>query len=201
MLPRSSSSSKKDGADCAMKVTVGNSHRRSAQISFIYFKYKARNCQDIPDKGRYICLITGRPREGDHPRPTRGSSLSQGTRKFRSDRRRGAGLLHSRGGAEDDCALRRQHAAIAVRDRGFGSRHLTRAALAAQLSHRLDQQEQPVHARVAVGQAAAVGVDRQEPPGDPPGAMRPPETNAPPSPFLQKPRSSRNRIVLIVNAS
>src|SRR5215468_5456942 len=33
------------------------------------------------------------------------------------------------------------------------------------------------------------------------GAMRPPLTNAPPSPFLQKPRSSKNKIVLIVKAS
>ena len=39
--------------------------------------------------------------------------------------------------------------------------HLARAAFAAQLPHRLDQQEQAVHAGMAVGQAAAVGVDRQ----------------------------------------
>src|SRR5688572_25074814 len=35
----------------------------------------------------------------------------------------------------------------------------------------------------------------------PPGAMRPPETKAPPSPLAQKPRSSRKRIVLMVKAS
>ncbi|MNW14579.1 hypothetical protein D3C71_2128370 [compost metagenome] len=35
----------------------------------------------------------------------------------------------------------------------------------------------------------------------PPGAMRPPSMNAPPSPFWQKPRSSRNRMGLMVNAS
>ncbi len=40
-------------------------------------------------------------------------------------------------------------------------RDLARAAFAAQLPHRLDQQEQAVHAGVAIGQAAAVGVDRQ----------------------------------------
>ncbi|MNT39028.1 hypothetical protein D3C72_1752440 [compost metagenome] len=35
----------------------------------------------------------------------------------------------------------------------------------------------------------------------PPGAIRPLLTKAPPSPLAQKPRSSRKRIVLIVNAS
>src|SRR5438132_6894257 len=62
---------------------------------------------------------------------------------------------------EDDRALRRQHAAIAVGDRGLAIGNLTRTGFAAQLPHRLDQQEQPVHAGVAIGQAAASGVDRQ----------------------------------------
>src|SRR5690606_36000271 len=35
----------------------------------------------------------------------------------------------------------------------------------------------------------------------PPGAMAPSSMNAPPSPLAQKPRSSRNRMVLMVNAS
>ena len=38
---------------------------------------------------------------------------------------------------------------------------LARAAFAAQLPRRLDQQEQAVHAGVAIGEAAAIGVDRQ----------------------------------------
>ena len=58
-----------------------------------------------------------------------------------------------------------------MRDRGFGVLHLADAALAAQLPHRLDQQEQAVHAGVAVGEAAAIGVDRQLAAGrDAPGA-------------------------------
>jgi hypothetical protein len=38
---------------------------------------------------------------------------------------------------------------------------LTRTGFAAQLPHRLDQQEQRVHPWVAMGQTAAIGVDRQ----------------------------------------
>src|SRR5579885_790782 len=63
--------------------------------------------------------------------------------------------------AEDDGRLRRQDAAVAVGDRGLGALDLARAAFAAELAHRLDQQEQPVHAGVAIAEPAAVGVDRQ----------------------------------------
>ena len=54
-------------------------------------------------------------------------------------------------GSEDDRAMRRQHAAIAVRDRGLAISDLAGAAFAPQLPCRLDQQEQPVHAGVAIG--------------------------------------------------
>src|SRR5437762_11236260 len=64
-------------------------------------------------------------------------------------------------GSEYDGALRRQHAAVAVCDRGVAIGDLAGAVFAAQLSRRLDQQEQSVHAGVAVGEAAAIGVDRQ----------------------------------------
>ena len=50
--------------------------------------------------------------------------------------------------------LRAQHAAVAVGEHDV-------LAFLAHLAHRLDQQRQPVHARVAVAQPAAVGVDRQ----------------------------------------
>src|SRR5438132_8504611 len=70
-------------------------------------------------------------------------------------------LLYRRLGPQYDRALRRQDAAIAVCDRGFGVRHLARATFAAQLAHRLDQEEEAVHAGVAIGEAAAIGVDRQ----------------------------------------
>src|SRR5271166_4317949 len=53
--------------------------------------------------------------------------------------------------SQDDRALRRQHAAIAVSDRGLAIGDLTGTGFAAQLPHRLDQQEQPVHAGVAIG--------------------------------------------------
>src|SRR5439155_18537681 len=58
--------------------------------------------------------------------------------------------------AEDDGALRGQHAAIAVRDRGPAIGDLARAALAAQLARRLDQKEQAVHAGMAIGQPTAI---------------------------------------------
>src|ERR1700730_11112919 len=69
--------------------------------------------------------------------------------------------LQRRLGAEDDRALRRQHAAIAMCDGGRAIGDLARPAFVAQLSRRFDQQKQPVHAGVAIGQAAAIGVDRQ----------------------------------------
>src|SRR5258705_3340527 len=52
--------------------------------------------------------------------------------------------LNCRLRAEDHGALRRQHAAIAVGDRGLAIGDLARAALMAQLPRRLDQQEQSV---------------------------------------------------------
>src|SRR5271163_4458089 len=62
---------------------------------------------------------------------------------------------------EDDRALRRQYSAIAVRDRSLAIGDLARAAFLAQLPGRLDQQEQPIHAGVTIGQPAPIGVDRQ----------------------------------------
>src|SRR5215831_11292067 len=61
--------------------------------------------------------------------------------------------------SENHRTLRRQHPAVAVRDRGLAIGHLAVAAFAAQLSCRLDQQKQSVHARVAIGEATAIGVD------------------------------------------
>src|ERR1043166_7972746 len=60
-----------------------------------------------------------------------------------------------------DGALRGEDAAIAMRDRGLGVLHLARAAFAAQLPHGLDQQEQAVHAGMAIREAAAIRVDRE----------------------------------------
>ena len=62
--------------------------------------------------------------------------------------------------AQQHGRLRREHAAVAVRDGDVRVGDLALAALAAQLAHRLDEREQAVHARVAVRQAAAVGVQR-----------------------------------------
>src|SRR5580692_8047679 len=70
-----------------------------------------------------------------------------------------AGSLQRRFRAEDHRRLRRQHAAIAVRQRDLAVLHLAGAAFAAQLTDRLDQQEQAVHAGMAIGQPAAIGVD------------------------------------------
>src|SRR4051794_17977828 len=72
-----------------------------------------------------------------------------------------AGTLDRRLVPEDHCRLRGEHAAVAVRDRDVGAGDLALAALAALLAHRLDEQQQAVHPRVAVRQAAAVGIDRQ----------------------------------------
>src|SRR4029077_404594 len=63
--------------------------------------------------------------------------------------------------AKDDGALRGQHTAITMRDRGLAIGDLPRAALAAQLPRRLDQQEEAVHAGMAIRKPAAIGVDRQ----------------------------------------
>src|SRR5439155_11941338 len=70
-------------------------------------------------------------------------------------------LLHRRLCTQNHRALRRQDAAIAVRYRGFGAGHLAGVAVAAQLPHRLYEEEEPVHAGMAIGEAAAIGIDRQ----------------------------------------
>src|SRR5689334_3585970 len=69
--------------------------------------------------------------------------------------------LYGGPGAEDDRRLGGEDAAVAVGDGGLGAGHLAGVAFAAQLPDGLDQHEQAVHAGVAVGKAAAVGVDRQ----------------------------------------
>src|SRR5947209_17767737 len=61
--------------------------------------------------------------------------------------------------AKDHCGLGRENPAVAVRQRNFAIFYLTRAALAAQLTHRFDQKEQTVHARVTIRQSATIGVD------------------------------------------
>src|SRR5437868_1158924 len=70
---------------------------------------------------------------------------------------------HRRLGAEQHRHLARQRAAIAVAERDLGVLDLTRAALAAQLRRALDQREDPIHAGMDAGEAAAIGVDRQRP--------------------------------------
>src|ERR1051326_7302263 len=60
-----------------------------------------------------------------------------------------------------DGAWRGEDAAIAMRDRGLDILDLTRAAFAAQLPHRLDQQKEAVHAGVAIRKAAAIRIDRE----------------------------------------
>src|ERR1700751_1494672 len=64
-------------------------------------------------------------------------------------------------GAKDNGGLRGQHPTIAMRDRGRAIGDLARSAFMAQLSCRLDQQKQPIHAGVAIGEPTAIGVDRQ----------------------------------------
>src|SRR5690606_26160470 len=54
-----------------------------------------------------------------------------------------------------------QEAAVAVAGRQLGTGHLPCAALAAQLLHRLDEQEHAVHAGVHAAQATAIGVHWQ----------------------------------------
>src|SRR5437763_14145752 len=70
-------------------------------------------------------------------------------------------ILHRSGGAENDGALRGEDATIAVRNGRLGILHLARAAFAAQLPHRLDQQKEAVHPGVTVREAATIRVDRQ----------------------------------------
>ena len=48
-----------------------------------------------------------------------------------------------------------------MRQRNLAVFHLSRAAFAAQLAYRLDQEEQPVHARVTIRKPATVGIDRE----------------------------------------
>jgi len=82
-------------------------------------------------------------------------------------------------------------------NRGLGTSHLTSATLAAQLAHGFDQRKNAVHTRVHARQAATVGVHRQTPTrGDRAIAHKSPRLA-----FLQKPRSSKNNKVLMVNAS
>ena len=57
--------------------------------------------------------------------------------------------------AKDHCGLRRENATVSVRQRNFAIFRLTRAALAAQLTHRFNQKEQPVHARVTIHRYAS----------------------------------------------
>ena len=84
------------------------------------------------------------PERADGRGPAR-ADRSRGRRADGSGRRRAA---------QDRGALRAQHAAVAVGQDDV-------AALLADLAHRLDEQQQPVHARVLVAQPAAVGVHRQ----------------------------------------
>src|SRR5262245_1221551 len=93
----------------------------------------------------------------DHPFATAVGSSRQG--------------LHRRRRPQDHRRLRGEHAAVAVGEGGLAIGDLARAALAAQLPHGLDQQEQAVHAGVAVGEAAAVGVDGEAALGPDPPAL------------------------------
>src|SRR5215469_5329116 len=80
-----------------------------------------------------------------------------------SDLAKGASLMLSAFSAfvrEDDRARRGEHAADAVAHRNLGVRHLRRRN-AAHLPHALLQRIHAVHARMHVGEAAAIGVERQ----------------------------------------
>src|SRR5215218_7326381 len=61
--------------------------------------------------------------------------------------------------------------AVAVGKGDLGVCYLALGALAAKLPYGLDQQEQPVHSRVVVGEAAAVGIDSELPTGRYPAAL------------------------------
>ena len=84
-----------------------------------------------------------------------------------------------------------------MRDRGLATGDLTRTGFATQLPHGLDQQKQSVHAGMAIGEPAAIGVDRQAAAG----RNTPVGYEAAPLAFRANPRSSRKRIVFIVKAS
>ena len=120
-------------------------------------------------------------------------------RRVSSDaRRRAESLLQRRLRAQDHAspaptARRRCRAPSRRRSPSPAARRIRRAA-AARASIRRNSPYMP---GMAIGEPAAIGVDRQAALG----RDAPPATNAPPSPFLQKPRSSRNRIVLMVKAS
>jgi hypothetical protein len=70
-------------------------------------------------------------------------------------------LLDGRLCPKDDGALRGQHAAISVSERNLAVLDLPSAAFAPDLPYSLDQQEDPVHAGMAVGETATIGVDGQ----------------------------------------
>lgn len=106
-------------------------------------------------------------------------------------------MLYGFGGSQHDRRFARQHAAIAMRDGKAGVPDLPFAAFAAKLARGFHQQEQAIHARMHAGQAAAIGVERQ------PAARRDmaARDEASAFPLGQKPRSSRNRMGVMVNAS
>ena len=99
--------------------------------------------------------------------------------------------------AKDHDALAGELTAIAVRQRQFGAVNLSVAALPHELLRRLDDREKAVHPRMHAGKPAAIGIHREAPAwcdraaGDERRAFA----------FLQKPRSSKNKIVLMVKAS
>lgn len=88
-------------------------------------------------------------------------------------------------------------AAVAVADGGRRVGDLMRAARAAKLLDRLDDGEDAVYVRMHAGETAAVGVDRTAAAGRGAAVF----DERPAFPLVQKPRSSRNMIGLIENAS
>src|SRR5215469_17222199 len=62
---------------------------------------------------------------------------------------------------EHERPRRREHAAHAVHQRDLAVRHLTRAALAAELPRGLDDRKDPVHAGVGVGEPAPRSEERR----------------------------------------
>src|SRR5262245_55009127 len=68
---------------------------------------------------------------------------------------------HGGGRAEYHRALAGKDSSITVRQRHLAVLHLTLVAFAAHLAHRLDDHQQAVHARMAVREPAAAGVDRE----------------------------------------
>ena len=103
----------------------------------------------------------GRQVQGAAHRPLRGlADAGAGRDGDRGVSGRG-GRLNRRPAPQDHARLRGEHAAVAVHHRDVVLLHLPLAAFAAQLAHALDQDEQPVHAGMAVGEPAAIGVHRQ----------------------------------------